>query len=326
MKPKHDLEKLIKEFKEGKKRALARLITLVENEPVLAKDIFKHFDQFLEKSYIIGITGPPGSGKSTIIDLLAKKIVDQGKSIGIISVDPTSPYSGGAFLGDRIRMKHSVATDPNMFMRSIASRGVSGGLSRAVFDISLLFEAFGKDIIIIETVGAGQAEVDIFEMANTTIVMSVPGLGDHIQVQKAGIIEIADILVVNKKDLGGDDVAVALDLMLDDVFSHSMSSGWRPPVIMTNAISGEGVDELLEEIWKHKQHIELTGILDEKRRHKIEKKLNDIILTEIESYIQKNIMSEEKLKNMMSQIEKKEKGLYEAAYEVFQKYLKESKK
>ncbi|MHA1144034.1 MAG: methylmalonyl Co-A mutase-associated GTPase MeaB [Candidatus Helarchaeota archaeon] len=322
---KPDLEELIKQFKEGKKLALSRLITLVENDPILAKEIFKHFNNLLEKAYVVGITGPPGAGKSTLVDIMAKKIVEKGKSVGIISVDPTSPFSGGAFLGDRIRMKHSVASDPNVFMRSIASRGVSGGLSRAIFDITLLFEAYGKDIIIIETVGAGQSEVDIFEMAYTTIVVSVPGLGDQIQVQKAGIIEIADILVVNKKDLGGEDVAVALDLMLDDVFSYGMGQGWRPPVVMTNGITGEGVDLLIEEIFNHKRHIELTDILEKKKRHKIKKKIHDIILTTIEDYINKNIINEEKLEEVLKRIEKKEVGMFEAAYDIFDEYLEKLK-
>ncbi len=319
------INELISQFKAGEKFALARLITLVENNPTLGKDIFPYFNDLLKKSYIIGITGPSGAGKSSLVDLLANKIIDQGKSVGIISVDPTSPFSGGAFLGDRIRMKNLAAINPKLFWRSIASRGVSGGISRAVFDITLLLEAFGKELIIIETVGAGQSEVDIFEMAYTTIVMSVPGLGDQIQVQKAGIIEIADIQVVNKKDLGGEDIAVALDLMLDDIFSNKAESIWRPPVMMTNAISGEGTNELLEKIWFHKKYNEEMDIIKKKKRYKIKRKFKDIILTEIENYIKKNIISDSKLDELVRQIEDKKKDLYESAYDTFDSYLDEKK-
>ncbi|MHA1728528.1 MAG: methylmalonyl Co-A mutase-associated GTPase MeaB [Promethearchaeota archaeon] len=325
---KPNINELIHRFKKGEKFALARLISLIENNPVLGMDIFKDFDHLLEKSYIIGITGPPGAGKSTLVDILIKKLIDNKKKVGIISVDPTSPNSGGAFLGDRIRLKHIAPTNPALFMRSVASRGSSGGLSRAVFDISLLLEAFGIDIIIIETVGAGQGEVDIFNMAYTTVVISVPGLGDHIQVQKAGIIEIANIQVVNKKDLGGDDVVAELELMLDNTtFKDSGDQPfWRPPVLMTNSLTGEGVDELIDEIWKHKQYIEKTGILENKKRNKIRNKIMDIVSAEIENYIKVNIIDDLKLEEITSKIERKEISLYEAAYGIFKGHLRDIKK
>jgi len=325
-----DLNRLIGEFCQGEKRALAKLISAIENTPTLGQYLFSKISELngfqpLSHSYVIGITGPPGSGKSTLVDSIAKKVAESGKSVGILCVDPTSPFSGGAFLGDRIRMKTSITSNPDIFMRSIASRGISGGLSRAVFDITILFEAFGKDIILIETVGAGQCEVDISEIAYTTIVVSVPGLGDHIQIQKAGILEIADIYVVNKKDLGGDEIAVALDLMLDDFDSLGMERKWRPPVIQTNAITYEGVDDLLAKVWVHKQHLESNGQLNERKKLKLRNKINHILLTAIENHIRSDILTEKDLDDMVNQVFGNQIGLYTAAIGKFKEYLQKNK-
>lgn len=282
------LEELINRFKQKEKSALARLISLIENEPGMLDAVFGHFDPPKQPSYIIGITGPPGAGKSSLINQMVEKMTAQGKSVGVISIDPSSPFTGGAFLGDRIRMSTAVQHE-RCFMRSMASRGSVGGLSRATFDTCLLFEAFGYEVIIIETVGAGQSEVDVLKFADTILVLNVPGLGDSIQCQKAGIMEIGDILVVNKKDLGGEEIAVQLDLMLDDAVMFIGESGWRPPVVQTNSISGEGIDELVEEIWNHKEHITLSGELEEKRRKRIKEKLMDVIRNRIEDHIMKEV-------------------------------------
>ncbi len=192
MKIEYDIDTLISRFKKKNKIALAKLITIIENEPERAHEIFKHFEDIKQDSYIIGITGSPCVGKSTLTGEITKRLMEEGKSVGIICVDPTSPFSGGAFLGDRVRMT-SISLHPNVFLRSLASRGYKGGISRAVFDISLLYEAFGMDVIIIETVGVGQAEFDVYNLAYTIIVVLVPGYGDAIQMQKAGIIEIGDV-------------------------------------------------------------------------------------------------------------------------------------
>ncbi|MHA1263828.1 MAG: methylmalonyl Co-A mutase-associated GTPase MeaB [Candidatus Helarchaeota archaeon] len=316
-----DIEALITKFKQGDRIALARLISIVENDPELANQIFHHFNT-VKDAYVIGLTGAPGVGKSTLINQLVQKLVNEGKKVGIISVDPSSPFSGGAFLGDRIRMS-GLPTD-KVFMRSMASRGAVGGLSRATFDICLLYEAFGMDIIIVETVGAGQSEVEVLKLADTVIVINVPGLGDSIQCQKAGIIEIGDILVVNKKDLGGEEIAVQLDLMLDDAVMFIGETGWRPPVIQTNAISGEGIDELLEEIWNHKEHIELAGILEQKRKKRLENKLRSLIQFKIEKYILETIYPTIE-NSTMNQIYQKKYEIYEIAKRIADKYLSKLK-
>lgn len=295
MNNRYDIEKLIKRFKDKDKIALAKLISIIENEAERTHEIFKYFEDVRNDSYIIGITGSPGVGKSTLTGALTQKLLDKGKSVGIICVDPTSPFSGGAFLGDRVRMTN-ISLHPNVFLRSLASRGYKGGISRAVFDISLLYEAFGMDVVIIETVGVGQAEFDVFNLAYTIVVVLVPGYGDAIQMQKAGIIEIGDIYDINKKDLGGEDIAVQIEMMLDDTI---FQSGWRPPVSMTDAINGEGIDDLIQNIWDHKEHVELSGLINEKKKNRFKYKIKELIYSKIENIVSKSLINENEIDNII---------------------------
>ncbi len=296
MKKDYDINTLITNFKNKDKIALARLITIIENEPEKAHEIFKHFEDVKHNSYIVGITGSPGVGKSTLTGAICKKLLDEGKKIGIICVDPTSPFSGGAFLGDRIRMTN-ISLHPNVFMRSLASRGYKGGISRAVFDISLLYEAFGMDLIIIETVGVGQAEFEIYNLVYSVVVVLVPGYGDAIQMQKAGIIEIGDIYDINKKDLGGEDIAVQIEMMLDD---STFQSGWRPPVSMTDAISGEGVDDLVQNIMDHKEHLELSETIDEKKKNRFRYKIKELVYSKISKIISESFLNEKEINEIIN--------------------------
>lgn len=296
LKVSYDFDSLISRFKKKDKIALAKLITIIENEPEKAHEVFKHFEDVKHDSYIIGITGSPGVGKSTLTGAICKNLLDEGKSIGIICVDPTSPFSGGAFLGDRVRMTN-ISLHPNVFMRSLASRGYKGGISRAVFDISLLYEAFGMDLIIIETVGVGQAEFDVYNLVYTVVVILVPGYGDAIQMQKAGIIEIGDIYDINKKDLGGEDVAVQIEMMLDD---STFQSGWRPPVTMTNAISGEGVNDLVQNIMDHKEHLELSESIDEKKKNRFRYKIRELVYSKINKIISESFLNEKEINEIIN--------------------------
>jgi LAO/AO transport system kinase len=288
LKKDYNIDTLIAKFKNKDKIALARLITIIENEPDKAHEIFEHFEDVTHDSYIIGITGSPGVGKSTLTGAICKKLLEEGKRIGIICVDPTSPFSGGAFLGDRVRMTN-ISLHPNVFMRSLASRGYKGGISRAVFDISLLYEAFGMDLIIIETVGVGQAEFDIYNLAYSVVVVLVPGYGDAIQMQKAGIIEIGDIYDINKKDLGGEDIAVQIEMMLDD---STFQSGWRPPVSMTDAINGEGIDDLIQNIMDHKEHVELSELINNKKKNRFKYKIRELIYSKIDRIVSEKFLNE----------------------------------
>jgi LAO/AO transport system kinase len=318
---KYDIDALIQKFKKGDKIALARLITLIENQPHKASEIFKNFRDNTNESYIIGITGSPGVGKSTLTGAISKKLLEEGKKIGIISVDPTSPFSGGAFLGDRVRMT-DVSLHPNIFIRSLASRGFRGGISRAVLDISLLYEAFGMDIILIETVGVGQAEFDIYNLAYTIVVVLIPGAGDAIQMQKAGIIEIGDIYDVNKKDFGGEDIAAHIDVMLDD---STFQSGWRPPILQTNAITGEGVEELVENIWDHKEHVELSELLQDKKRTRFAFKVRELLYSKIDDVL-KGLISQDEINEISKKALENKFKIYDFVHDLFSDVKFERKK
>ena len=323
MAKKYDIDVLVQRFKQGDKIALARLITLIENEPEKAAEIFKNFQESNHDSYIIGITGSPGVGKSTLTKSITKLLLEKDKKIGIISVDPTSPFTGGAFLGDRVRMTE-VSLHPNVFIRSLASRGYRGGISRAVLDITLLYEAFGMDYIIIETVGVGQSEFEIYNLAYTVIVVMVPGYGDAIQMQKAGIIEIGDIYDVNKKDLGGEDIAAQIDMMLDD--SSESQSGWRPPIAMTNSITGEGVEELVDYIYDHKEHVELSDILQERKKNRFAYKIRELLYYRIDRILQ-SLINQDQIEELSSSIIRDGKfKIYDEVHDIFSNVKFEMKK
>jgi LAO/AO transport system kinase len=238
----------------GDPRALARAISLIEDEADVAAELIRAIYPHTGRAYIVGVTGPPGAGKSTLVDKLTAEIRRQGDTVGVIAVDPTSPFTGGAILGDRLRMQaHS--SDPGVFIRSMATRGQLGGLARSTTDVASVLDAAGKSLVIVETVGVGQDEVDIVRMADVSIVILVPGTGDEVQALKAGIMEIADIFVVNKADRDGADrmvTAVESNLAL-----QSYPEGqWRPPIIKTEATTGRGVPELWEAIKRFRTHSE----------------------------------------------------------------------
>ena len=256
------------------RRALARLITQIENNHPSARQALAALYPNTGRARLVGVTGAPGTGKSTLVNEMAKAFRGLNQTVAIIAVDPTSPFTGGAILGDRIRMR-DLAGDEGVFIRSMATRGNLGGLARATADVALALDAAGFDVILIETVGAGQAEVDIAQLAHTTLVVEAPGLGDDVQAIKAGILEIADVLVVNKADQpGAADAVRALRGMLS--LAHGRTE-WKVPICETVAVEGKGVDELLKAIDQHRSYLEASGEMDQRKRANVKRQVEMLL-------------------------------------------------
>ncbi|MCJ7668409.1 MAG: methylmalonyl Co-A mutase-associated GTPase MeaB [Anaerolineae bacterium] len=259
----------------GDRRAAARLISLLENDASQAPRLVAALYPHTGRAHIVGVTGSAGTGKSTLVGGLTKKIRAQGEKVGIVAVDPTSPFSGGALLGDRIRMQE-LSTDEGVFIRSMATRGSLGGLARATGDGVKVLDALGQDLIFIETVGAGQSEVEITRAAHTVVVVVAPGLGDEIQAIKAGLFEIADLFVVNKADREGAEGAVAtLNYLLD--MNQTEGDRWRPPILKTVAIRGEGMEAVVDALKEHLGYLKESGKLELKNRERGEEEVKRII-------------------------------------------------
>jgi LAO/AO transport system kinase len=254
-------ETLVEGIRAGDRRALARAISLVEDGDPLAETLVRELYPETGRAYIIGLTGPPGVGKSSLVSALVRVVRGDGKTVGVISVDPSSPFTQGALLGDRIRLSDHFL-DPDVFIRSMGTRGHLGGLAEATLQAELLLDAAGKDLVFVETVGTGQSEVEITGIADTVVLALMPGSGDSIQALKAGIMEIPDVIVVNKCD------HPAAKTMLNEVRSIlaiGPERDWTPPIVLTEAIRGEGVDELWQAVEGHRAHLEESGLLAERR-------------------------------------------------------------
>jgi LAO/AO transport system kinase len=305
----------------GDRRAIARLITIIENDGTEAQEALAALYPHTGRAHIVGVTGAPGTGKSTLVNELAKayrkrdRTVGGQTSLGIIAVDPTSPFSGGALLGDRIRMR-DLSGDPGIFIRSMATRGSLGGLARATADAIKVLDAAGYQTIFVETVGAGQSEVDIAKAAHTTIVVEAPGLGDDIQAIKAGITEIADIFVVNKADReGADRTAMSLQMILDLNHSSHISSPdprWRPPIYKTVALHGEGIGAVVEAIEEHITYLRESGNLQQRERERVEEELRSILTEEMaRSFFER--LNEGQFDSLIDSIIRRELDPYAAA-------------
>ena len=311
MKSLAEIEKLVQGVLAGEKKSIARAITLIENEGKDCQKIISAIYPYTGKAYVIGVTGPAGSGKSTLIEKIVKELRKNGNTVGIVAVDPTSPFTGGAFLGDRIRMQN-LSLDDGVFIRSMASRNSLGGLAKATKNAVRILDASGKDYIIVETVGAGQLEVDIVKVAHTVIVVLAPGFGDEIQAIKAGLMEIGDIFVINKADRENADRAVIDLLSAIELNTHKT---WKPPVIKTVALTGEGVNELLKAIEEHRKYLQ-TGPLEEKRRKRVEAELLEAISQRITETLIVELRKNGKLEELVKKVMDRKADPYSVAEEI----------
>lgn len=279
-----DVPALVAQAREGRPRAVARLISLVEGASPQLREVMAALAPLSGGAYVVGLTGSPGVGKSTSTSALVSAYRRAGKRVGVLAVDPSSPFSGGALLGDRVRMSEH-ASDPGVYIRSMATRGHLGGLAWAAPQAIRVLDAAGCDVVLVETVGVGQSEVEIASQADTSVVLLAPGMGDGIQAAKAGILEIGDVYVVNKADRdGADATARELNHMLG--LGESRAPGdWRPPIVKTVAARGEGVDEVVEALEKHRAWMEEHGVLAERRRARAAHEVETIAVTALRERI-----------------------------------------
>jgi LAO/AO transport system kinase len=308
----------------GSPRATARLISWLEDEDERAYEWMPKLHAHTGHAYIIGITGSPGAGKSTLTDKLARAIRKSGLTIGIIAVDPSSPFTGGALLGDRVRMSE-LSNDPDIYIRSMATRGFLGGMAKATGDVVKVLDAFGKDVIIIETVGVGQDEIDIIGIADTTLLVLVPGLGDAIQSMKAGIMEIADVFVINKADKpGADQLATEVCARLD-IDSQIKAKDWTPPVNKSVAVEDIGVEELWQSIQSHRKHLEDSGKFQEKRRERTYQDTLRMIHNELFRIVREQLQRNGRLDRAVEEIMNRKRDPYTLMNQIVSEWLSLSK-
>ena len=319
------MDSIIKKICSGDVRSASRLIRDIEDKIPEAKAKIKKLYAHTGKSFIIGITGAPGAGKSTLTDALITDLRKQNKTIGVLAVDPTSPFTGGAILGDRIRMQRH-AEDPGVFVRSLATRGTLGGLSQAVGDAIHVMEAMGKDIIIVETVGIGQQEIDIINHAHSVVVVLVPGMGDEIQMMKAGLMEIADIFVINKANRSGaKQLQMELTSMLN--LSSKTTDGWRPPIAMIGdalkpATFAEDTAKLAQKIEDHHIYLQRSGKLTERMHRKAMAEINDALSACLLEPVLSSLIASGELESFAEKIKNRKADPYSVAEEIAQRFFK----
>ena len=311
-------ETLAAGVREGDRRALARAITLVENGDPLAYELVREVYPETGSAYVVGITGPPGVGKSSLIAALVRQIRESGRTIGVISVDPSSPFTKGALLGDRIRLSEHFL-DPGVFIRSMGTRGHLGGLAEATLQALLVLDAAGKDIVFVETVGTGQSEVEVIGIADTVLLVLMPGSGDSIQALKAGIMEIPDVIAINKKD------HPAAKTMLNEVRSIltlDKERAWKPPIVLTEAISDEGVSDLWAKVEAHRAHLDEEGLLDERRRQNLAGEVFAVASARAKAHLERAVEGDPELRRLLDEVQKRELDPLTAVKEIMDKVFK----
>ena len=311
-------ESLAAGVRAGDRRALARAITLVENRDPLAYEVVRDLYPETGGAYAIGVTGPPGVGKSSLISELVRHVRGQDHSVGVISVDPSSPFSQGALLGDRIRLADHFL-DPEVFIRSMGSRGHLGGLAEATLQALLVLDAAGKELVFLETVGTGQGEVEVIGIADTVVLVLMPGSGDSIQALKAGIMEIPDVNAVNKSD------HPAAKTMLNEVRSVlalDTESGWKPPIVLTEAMRGENVPELWEKVEEHRAYLESESLLEQRRRENLAGEVFAVASSRAKAHLQHAVAGDEELRRLLDEVQNRKLDPLSAVREIMEKVFK----
>jgi LAO/AO transport system kinase len=311
-------ESLAAGVRAGDRRALARAITLVENGDPLAYDVVRDLYSDTGRAYAVGVTGPPGVGKSSLISALVRHVRGSEQSVGVISVDPSSPFTQGALLGDRIRLSDHFL-DPGVFIRSMGTRGHLGGLAEATLQAMLVLDASGKDLLFLETVGAGQSEVEVIGIADTVLLVLMPGSGDSVQALKAGIMEIPDVIAINKSD------HPAAKTMLNEVRSIlSLDPGraWKPPIVLTEALRGENVDTLWEKVVEHRAFLEQGDGLEERRRKNLAGEVFAVASSRAKAHLQNAVADDPELRRLLDEVQRRELDPLTAVREIIEKVFR----
>ena len=311
-------ESLAEGVRTGDTRALARAISLVENGDPLAYDLVRDIYPDTGRTYAVGITGPPGVGKSSLISGLIGHIRAQERTIGVISVDPSSPFTHGALLGDRIRLSDHFL-DPGVFIRSMGTRGHLGGLAETTLQALLVLDAAGKDLVLLETVGAGQSEVEVIGIADTVVLVLMPGSGDSVQALKAGIMEIPDVIAINKMD---HPAAKTMLKEVRSILSLDRDRAWKPPIVLTEAIRGENIPELWEKVEEHRAHLESGGLLEERRRKNLAGEVFAVASGRAKAHLQQAVADDPELRRLLDEVQRRELDPLTAVKEIMERVFK----
>jgi LAO/AO transport system kinase len=312
------LERLLEGVRKGDRRALARAITLIESADALSYDLIRELYPETGRAYAVGVTGPPGVGKSSLISALVRRVRREGASVGVISVDPSSPFTRGALLGDRIRLADHFL-DRDVFIRSMGTRGHLGGLAEATLQAALVLDAAGKDFVFLETVGAGQSEVEIISIADTVLLVLMPGSGDSIQALKAGIMEIPDVIAVNKRD---HPAAKTMVNEVRGVLALDQEREWQPPIVLTEAVNEEGIEELWDKVVAHRRHLEEQGLLAERRARNLAGEVFAVASARAKSHLEHAVADDPELQRLLGEVERRELDPLTAVREILEKVFR----
>jgi LAO/AO transport system kinase len=312
------VERLVEGVRRGDRRALARAITLVESSDPSSYELVKELYPETGRAYAVGVTGPPGVGKSSLISALVRHVRARDASVGVITVDPSSPFTRGALLGDRIRLADHFL-DPDVFIRSMGTRGHLGGLAEATLQAALLLDAAGKGLLFLETVGAGQSEVEVISIADTVLLVLMPGSGDSIQALKAGIMEIPDVIAVNKRE---HPAAKTMVNEVRSILALDSEEGWKPPIVLTEAVKGEGIDELWGRIEDHRRYLEENELLAERRARNLAGEVFAVASSRAKNHLEQAVAEDPELRRLLDEVQRRELDPLTAVREILEKVFK----